>query len=56
MKRWHCLLRNIKLSETPPGGPVIKNPPCNAVDVGSVPGREVEIPHAAKQLRPNTAK
>ena len=28
-----------------PGGPVIKNPPCNAGDVGSVPGQGTEIPH-----------
>ena len=21
-----------------PGGPVVKNPPCNAGDVGSIPG------------------
>ena len=28
-----------------PGGPVVKNPPCNAGDVGSVPGQGTEIPH-----------
>ena len=27
-----------------PGGPVVKNPPCNAGDVGSVPGQGTEIP------------
>ena len=33
-----------------PGGPVVKNPPCNAGDVGSIPGRRTKIPHAAGQL------
>ena len=33
-----------------PGGPVIKNLPCNAGDMGSVPGLEIKIAHAAGQL------
>ena len=33
-----------------PGGPVIKNPPCNAGDMGSILGRGTKIPHAAEQL------
>ena len=33
-----------------PGGPVVKNPPSNAGDTGSIPGRETRIPHAAGQL------
>ena len=33
-----------------PGGPVIKNPPSNAGDAGSIPGRGTKIPHAAGQL------
>ena len=33
-----------------PGGPVIKNPPSNAGDTGSIPGRGTKIPHAAGQL------
>ena len=32
------------------GGPVIKNLPCNAGDVGSIPGRRTKIPHATKKL------
>ena len=32
-----------------PGGPVVKNPPCNAGDVGSIPGQGTKIPHAEKQ-------
>ena len=32
-----------------PGGPMVKNPPSNAGDVGSIPGRGTEIPHAPGQ-------
>ena len=32
------------------GGPVIKNPPYNAGEAGSIPGRGTKIPHAAGQL------
>ena len=28
-----------------PGGPVVKNPPSNAGDVGSIPSPETKIPH-----------
>ena len=33
-----------------PAGPVVKNPPSTAGDVGSVPGRGTKIPRAAGQL------
>ena len=33
-----------------PGGPVVKNPPSNAGDTGSNPGRGTKIPHAMGQL------
>ena len=33
-----------------PGGPVVKNPPSNAGDKGSVPGWGTKIPHATGQL------
>ena len=33
-----------------PGGPVVKNLPCNAGDVGSIPGQGTKIPHDAGQL------
>ena len=33
-----------------PGGPAVKNPPCNTGDMGSIPGQETKIPHAAEQL------
>ena len=35
-----------------PGGPVVKNPPSNAGDVGSIPGQGATIPHATGQLSP----
>ena len=35
-----------------PGGPVVKNPPSNAGDVGSIPGWGTKIPHAAEKLKP----
>ena len=30
-----------------PGGPVVKNSPCNAGDAGSIPGQGTKIPHVA---------
>ena len=36
-----------------PGGPVVENPPSNAGDVDSIPGRGTKIPHAAGQLSPH---
>ena len=36
-----------------PGGPVVKNPPSNAGDVGSIPGWGTKIPHATGQLSPH---
>ena len=32
------------------GGPVVKNLPCNAGDVGLIPGLGTKIQHAAGQL------
>ena len=34
-------------------GPVIKNPPCNAGDAGSIPSRGTKSLHASKQLSPS---
>ena len=34
------------------GGPVVKNLPCCAGDVGSIPGQGTKIPHDLGQLRP----
>ena len=33
-----------------PGGPVVKNLPANAGDMGSIPGLRTKIPHALGQL------
>ena len=38
-----------------PGGPVVKNLPSKAGDMGSIPGRGTKIPHAVGQLIPWTA-
>ena len=37
-----------------PGGSVVKNPPSNAGDMGSNPGRGIRIPHATRQVSPWT--
>ena len=37
------------LFEVFPGGPMVKNPPANAGDTGSIPGWGTKIPHAAEQ-------
>ena len=37
-----------------PGGPVLKNPLCNAGDPGSISDQGTKIPHAAGQLNPHT--
>ena len=39
-----------RMSRDFPGGPVVKNPPSNAGDVGSIPGQGTKIPHATGQL------
>ena len=38
-----------------PGDPVVKNPPSNAGDVGSIPGQGTKIPHTVGQQSPHTA-
>ena len=55
--RWLVLCLPLPLFKTQlqgfPGGPVVKKPPSNAGDLGSIPGREIKIPHAAEQLSPH---
>ena len=36
-----------------PGGPVVKNLPSNAGDVGSITGQGIKITHATGQLSPH---
>ena len=33
---------------------MVKNPPCNAGNTGSIPDWGTKIPHAAEQLSPHT--
>ena len=35
-----------------PSDPVVKNPPCNAGDVGLIPGRGTKILHVVGQVSP----
>ena len=46
---FHPYRNKIDLSGDFPGGPMVKNPPANAGDVGSIPGRGTRIPHAVGQ-------
>ena len=34
---------------------MVKNPPSNAGDAGSIPGQGTKIPHAVRQLSPCAA-
>ena len=43
-----------QISQDFPGGPVVKNLPCNARDSGSTPGQGTKIPHAMQQLSPSS--
>ena len=44
IRRWDCS-----------GGPVVKNPPFNARDAGSIPVLGTKIPHSTRQLSPRFA-
>ena len=39
-----------KFTRDVPGGPVVKNYPCNARDKGLIPGQRIKIPPAVGQL------
>ena len=45
------MLSRLRLGDFP-GGPVVKNPPSNAGDAGSIPGWETRLSQAAGQLSP----
>ena len=49
------LLLKTKWDRDFPGGPVVKNPPSNAGDAGSIPGIGTKIPHEVGQLNPRAA-
>ena len=38
-----------------PGGPVVKNPPCNAGNMGSIPDKGIKIPQAPEQRSPTAS-
>ena len=35
-----------------PGGPGVKNPPCNAGDMSLIPGQGTKMPRVTRQLTP----
>ena len=45
-------VQNSKTSRDFHGGPLVKNPPCSARDVGSIPGRGIKILQAVGLLSP----
>ena len=49
-----CIFK-IRFSWDFPGGPVVKNLPSSAGDVGLIPGQGTKIPHAMGQLSPHAA-
>ena len=44
-----------KRSQDLPSGPVVKNLPCNAEDLGLIAVQGTKIPHAGEQLNPLAA-
>ena len=46
------ILNKILANQDFPGHPVIKNSPCNAGDIGSIPGWKTGISYVVGQLRP----
>ena len=42
--------KNLQVGDFP-SGPVVKNPSCNAGDIGSVPGKGTNIPHVVSNYR-----
>ena len=46
------IILNITGNEKMINGPMVKNPPCNAGEMGSVPGQGTRIPHATEQHVP----
>ena len=49
-------LKTLSASQDFPGGPVVKNQPSNAGDMGSIPGWGTQILQAAKNILPSTTK
>ena len=51
---YHGILLINKTNEGLPQWSVVKNPPSNAGEAGSIPGRGTKIPHTVGQLSPCT--
>ena len=51
-KSIELIIKNLTLKDFP-RSPVVKNPPSNAGDTGSIPDGGTKIPHAAGQLSPH---
>ena len=47
---FRALQRNRAKTWDSPDGPGVKNLPCNAEDIGSVPGQRTKNPHAVERL------
>ena len=45
--------KEIQKTDGFPGGPVVKDLPSNAGDLGSIPGQGTKIPNAVRQLSPH---
>ena len=54
IKSLHCKSNNTwkKKNRDCPGGPVAKNVPSRAGDIGSTPGQRTKMPHVMGQLSP----
>ena len=50
------MTQSFKMHRDFPRGLVVKNVPCGAGDMGSVPGQETKIPQASKKLSPRDRK
>ena len=50
----NVILLTSELPRDSPGGPVVKNLPCNAGDSGLIPAQGTKVSHAAEQLSPHT--
>ena len=48
----HSLQTEVGCARDVSGGPVVKNPPHSAGDMGLISVRGIKIPHAAGQLNP----
>ena len=52
--RWQTNLYITLKNEGFPGGPMVKNLPCNAEDTSSIPGQGTKIPRTAEYLSSHT--